>query len=260
MIPARRLVALGVLSAALLATGSLEARSRRGPPGPAGAGTANPSALVATEIALNREMREKGQWQALRDYADEAAVLFAPQPVLAQQWLGGRKAPAAPLQWHPSEVWMSCDGTMGLTTGAWRRADGSRGSYTTIWKQRPKKLYYRWVLDLASGEAGPSAPAPDAAPAEGPEAEDLGDFLHAQVTDCPAPQPWRLAEREKREAEITVTAQGPASQGQSDDGTFKWRYATSPEGHTVLYVSVLKNGENRKLTFDAQGTGGENWP
>ncbi|MBT0667891.1 hypothetical protein HT136_05860 [Novosphingobium profundi] len=224
------------LSGALVASGALEARSRRGPAGPPGAGTANPSALVATEIAFNRRVREKGQWNAFREYADEAAVLFVPQPVLAQGWLSGRKEPAALLQWSPTEVWMSCDGTLGFTTGGWTRSDGTHGVFTTVWKERAKKREYRWVLDM--GEAR-------AKPVEEPE------FLRAQVTDCPAPQPWNQAPRDKREDEIKVTAEGPPTQGSSDDGTLKWRYVQSPEGRTVLTMTVLKNGETKQLVFEA---------
>lgn len=239
------LLALMALLAPLLTAGPLGARDRRGPAGPPGAGTANPSALVATEIAFNRRVREKGQWEAFRAFADEAAVLFTPQPVLAQGWLNGRKEPSALLQWDPTDVWMSCDGTMGLTTGGWRRSDGTVGYFTTIWKQRAKKRDYRWVLDMGATRA---------------TAVEQPDFLRAQVTDCPAPQPWNREKRGKREDEIKVTAEGPPTQGRSADGTLAWRYTTSPEGHTVLTVNLLKDGETKQLVFEAGARTGEFQP
>ncbi|MCJ2182078.1 hypothetical protein MTR62_05085 [Novosphingobium sp. 1949] len=241
MIRTRGLVTLALIAGALAPVGGLDARERR-PAGPAGAGTANPSALVATELAFNRRVREKGQWAAFRDFADETAVLFVPQPVLAQGWLGGRKDPPGQLQWQPSEVWISCDGTMGLTSGGWTRSDGTHGRYTTIWKQRPKKGDYRWVVDLGAPSAEPVA---------------IPEFVRAKVTDCPAPQPWAVPGGKKpdSEEEIRVTAEGPPSQGRSVDGTLRWRYATQPSGETKLVVTVLSDGEDRQLTYTGAAAG-----
>ena len=224
--------------ALVLAGAGAGARDRR-PAGPAGAGTANPSALVAAEIAFNRMVREKGQWKAFAKFADEAAVMLVPQPVLAQGWLQGRRDPPEHLQWEPYQVWMSCDGTLGLTTGVWQRDNGTMGTYVTIWKERDKKRDYRWVFDM--GEALAQVP-------------DKPEFLAAKVADCPAPRPWVAPVGEKASADITVTAEGPPNQGRSDDGTLKWRYVAAQDGETVLTVSVLEDGENHDLVFRVSGS------
>ena len=48
---------------------------------------ANPSAVIATELAFAREAREKGQWTAFRKFAAEDAVMFVPGAVAARPWL-----------------------------------------------------------------------------------------------------------------------------------------------------------------------------
>ncbi len=108
--------------------------------------SANPSGVIAAEIALNRLAQEKGQWTAYRDTAAREAMLFGPQPVLAQTWLKGRADPAAAAKWQPHKVFMSCDGKTGVTTGAIQQADGSVGYFTTAWQ---------W---LDKGPIPPSAP------------------------------------------------------------------------------------------------------
>ncbi|MEE4454782.1 hypothetical protein [Novosphingobium resinovorum] len=188
-----RTIAIGLgLAAALAATVQADARSRR--PLPVGAGTANPSALVAEEIAFARMAREKGQWKAFAKFADDEALMFVPQEVQAQIWLKRQEDPAAPVQWEPHQVWMSCDGTLGVTKGAWHKPDGTVGWYTTIWK-RQKKGEYRWVLD--HGDTLPSAPQepemlaarvakcgrrPDAPPAVSPPA-DARTFMGGNALD-----------------------------------------------------------------------------
>lgn len=205
------------------------------PRGRPGAGSANPSALIAAEIAFNRMAREKGQWTAFREYADDAGVMFVPDPVLAKEWLKGRADPAEPVQWEPYRVWMSCDGTLGVTEGGWTRPDGSVGYFTTIWK-RQKKGAYRWVLD--QGDVLD-------APLEKP------DWLTASVADCPAPQPWAPRPDRKPQGKVDITAPGMEGSGASADGTLTWRYAVAPDKSRVLTVALVKDGKPIGLRFTA---------
>lgn len=216
-------LALAALSLAFAAPAGAEPPRRR--PGP---GTANPSALIAAEIAFARAAREKGQWTAFRTFADENAVMFVPQPVLARSWLKGRKDPPAAVQWQPYQVWMSCDGTAGLTKGAWQRADGSVGYFTTIWK-RQKKGDYRWVLDQGDSLKTP-LPEPD--------------MLSAVVADCVRgrrdgpPQPPPPSQPETPEVKLRAAPADGA--GQSDDGTLRWTYHVGPDNARTLAVSLRK--------------------
>ncbi|MBM3594233.1 MAG: hypothetical protein FJX31_00180 [Alphaproteobacteria bacterium] len=195
------------LIAALFAAGPGEARK------PEFGNAANPSALIATEIAFNRRAQEKGQWTAFREFAAKDAMMFVPQPVNAQTWLKGRANPPQSVVWQPHQVWMSCDGSLGATRGAWQRPDGSTGYFTTIWR-RQKKGDYKWVMD--EGDAL-------AAPLEAPE------LIAARIAGCrsrpgdwPAPQ-W---------------TDGEIRGGEATDGTLFWQVRVRPDGRRHLSVGL----------------------
>ena len=222
----------GAAVAMLAAPAGAEKRRR-----PAGPGTANPSELIATEIAFARAAREDGQWTAFRKFADDEAVMFVPQPVMAKDWLKGQQDPAQPVQWEPYQVWMSCDGTLGVTKGAWHRPDGSVGYFTTIWKQQ-KKGEYRWVLDQGDALSEPLVKP---------------DWLSASVADCPqrgsGPPPHSGNEDREKRREAGMTGYG-----QADDGTLRWSYKVSPDKSRVLSVYLRKSGSmNEVLSSSVAG-------
>lgn len=217
----KRLGPVLALAALIAAPGGAEPQ-RRLRPGP---GTANPSALVAAEIAFARAAREKGQWTAFRAFADDGAVMFVPQPVIARDWLKDRKDPPAPVQWQPHQVWMSCDGTLGATKGAWQRPDGSVGTFTTVWKLR-KKGDYRWVMDQGETLAQPLPPP---------------EMLVATVADCPVGRGTPPSGKADAATERPRTAPMDGG-GRSDDGTLAWAYHVAPDGSRTLSVS-LRRGE-----------------
>jgi hypothetical protein len=231
-------LAAGIVLVAL-AIAPAQAKRRDLPPG---TGTANPSVLIATEIAFARMAREKGQWTAFREFSDEDAVMFEPQAVRAQDWLARQKSPAAPVQWQPYQVWMSCDGTVGVTKGAWQQPGGTTGYYTTVWK-RQKKGVYRWVLDQGDTLAEPLA-APD--------------MLSASVADC-APRGSAAVPVDASGAPIVVKPSrdaGAQGGGRSDDGTLTWSYTTAPDNARTVVVSIRK-GEQMKQVLLAEVPGGK---
>lgn len=187
---------------------------------------ANPSALVAEELAFAKAAREDGQWSAFREYADDDAVMFQPGLVRAKDWLGGRADPPASVQWQPHRVIMSCDGRTGATTGAWQRPDGTTGYYTTIWR-RPYTRNGRWEWVLGHGDM-----------LGDPLAEP--DFVRTQVAECRGGVP-------------TVTgnpAQTPSSiERRSEDRTIVWRASVAADQSRVITVD-LWNGENYETVIE----------
>lgn len=144
--------------------------------------SANPSAIIAAEIAFNRLAQEKGQWTAFRETASREAMMFVPAPVEAQLWLKGRADPAQSVKWQPHKAFMSCDGKTGVTTGSWQQPDGSVGYFTTVWQWMPKGRVdprqpanvmgegeWKWVLDH-----GDDLKAPRAAP----------ELIETKVASC----------------------------------------------------------------------------
>jgi hypothetical protein len=198
----KRFVALAAALAALVGCATPgEARRDRLRP------TANPSAVVATELAFARAAQEKGQWAAFRQFAADDAVMFTPQLAPAKAWLKGRAEPPVAVKWQPYQVWMSCDGSLAVTKGAWQRPDGV-GYFTTVW-QRQKNDAYKWVLDQGDGLKQPLAEP---------------EMIAGQVADCSRPAPRDVPPAEGR----TV--------GWSKDKTLQWTLDVRPDNSRTFTV------------------------
>ena len=107
---------------------------------------ANPSGVIAAELAFNRLAQEKGQWTAFRETMAKEAVMFEPARVLAADFLKGKADPAKSVTWQPYQVWTSCDGSAGVTHGAWQFGDKVTGTFTTVWLRQPDGGF-KWILD-----------------------------------------------------------------------------------------------------------------
>lgn len=210
----RALVVLAALSSAL---SPALARDRE-----PGRGYANPSAVIAAEIAFAQLAQDKGQWTAFRATATKDAVMFDPQMVFAQQFLKGKADPAKAVTWQPHQVWSSCDGSYAVTRGAWQRPD-SVGYFTTVW-QRQKNGKYKWIMD--QGEALPF-------PMDAPE------MIVAKVADCPP----GFRGKSPRPAKSPAAPFDPSHlSGKSDDGTLSWDVTVTPDGARRFVVTMAKDG------------------
>lgn len=195
---------------------------------------ANPSAVIAAELAFAREAQEKGQWTAFAKFADDDAVMFVPQAVSAKTWLKGRANPAQPVRWQPHQVWSSCDGTLAVTKGAWQRADGSVGYFTTVW-ERQRKGDFKWLLDQGDDLAQPLA-----------EPEMIG----GSVAECPAGRGNFQRRGTVERASVTAPAceAGQCSGGgTSGDGTLVYTYSVAPSGAREFTVQLRQQGEMKEV-------------
>lgn len=176
-------------------------------------GYADPSAVIAADLALGRAAREKGQWQTLRKAAAPGAVLFAPRAVDAATWLKRQAEPAAPTRWQPHTVWMSCDGVHAVSRGAWARGSAS-GEYLAVW-ERQKKGQWKWLVR-------------DEAPAA-----DLGEppeMISGQVAECAGLPRRRPLENAKAAAGSLADPANAASR----DRSLKWSIAVGTDcGRTI---------------------------
>lgn len=142
-----RRLAIAAISLSVIAGGAAIARQRD----PL---AANPSAFIAAEIGFARLAQEKGQWTAFRETSAPEAVMFVPQRVNARNWLKSQKNPAEAVKWQPHAVYISCDGNVGVTTGAWQKGPAN-GYFTTVWLRDPKKGKLTWILDHGDALAAP---------------------------------------------------------------------------------------------------------
>lgn len=174
--------------------------------------------MIAAEIGFAKLAQDKGQWTAFRKFAAADAVMFVPEAVRAADWLKGRADPPAAIRWQPHQAWSSCDGSLGVTSGAWQRPDGNTGQFTTVW-QRQKDNTYRWVMDQ-----GEPLAAPLAAP----------DLITAKVADCaskPAVRP------------VTQRIDGEVRGAVSTDGTLEWQVWVRPDKTRHLSVDYWNGSQ-----------------
>ena len=171
--------------------------------GPRLAPVANPSAVIATELAFARAAREQGQWTAFRQFATDNALLFGTNGAFeAQPWLKKQADPAQAVVWQPFAVWSSCDGSLAATSGGYREPEGATGNFYTVWERQDNGTY-KWIFDF--GIPTPLAPAEP-------------DSISASIANC------KLADK-------AVAADPALSLRYSADKTLAWAFQMAD--HTV---------------------------
>lgn len=190
---------------------------------------ANPSEVVATELAFARAAQEDGQWTAFREYSTDDAVMFVPEPVNAHEWLGKQQNPAQAVKWQPHQVWSSCDGSLAVTKGAWQRPDGSVGYFTTVW-ERQNNGEYKWVLDQGDALAEPLA-APE--------------FVQTMVADCArdGDQSGLVADAASSLLDDTMPAGGEYFNQSSNDNTLFLNFVVEESQARAWKLMMAKGAE-----------------
>ena len=191
---------------------------------------ADPSKIIAAELAFARAAQQEGQWTSFADYSTDEAVMFVPEAVNAHDWLRQQTNPAQAVRWQPHQVWSSCDGSLGVTKGAWQRPNGTVGYFTTVW-ERQRNGEYKWVLDQGDALAQPLA------------APELIDAKVAQCERPDAPPPRRERERLTPATIRPTLCEGLncSGGGASADGTLTYAYAVTAQGRRFT-VEMRENG------------------
>lgn len=171
---------------------------------------ANPSAFVAADMGFARLAQEKGQLAAYRELAHEEAQVLTPAPRPVREWLRGTAELADVMRWQAHSVFVSCDGNIGVTHGAWQAGD-RQGAYTTIW-QRDQKGRMTWRLDQRSALAA----APDAP-----------DYIATRQATC-----------NPRSPALVGGAGSESSSGQSADNSLRWSWDAASSGPSHLSVQL----------------------
>ena len=120
-------------------------------------GAAQPSTIVAAELAFSRAAKERGQWTAFRQFAAPGALLHgANGPFAIEPWLATQTDPPVAVQWQPRTVVMSCDGALAVSKGRYRDPQGKVGNFVTVW-ERQADGEYRYIFDVG-GDDVPQPP------------------------------------------------------------------------------------------------------
>lgn len=200
-------------------------------------GAAQPSAIVAAEIAFARDAQELGQWTAFAKYAAPGAMLHGSKgPFPIAPWLATQKDPPQAVAWKPRTVVMSCDGAVAVSQGRSREPDGTVGSFVTVWERQPDGRYF-YVFDVG----GPDVPQPPPQPKVEAQPGDIVvteiDAIQGLVATCPRPgvpvpppPPISLGEDGKTEAHL------------SRDTTLRWRWEHRADGTRYLLAEYFHQG------------------
>lgn len=246
----RPLLLLALLSAALPAAAQErpggdrdDGAFGRGRMGPAPRGYANPSAVIAAELALSRDAATRGETTALAAAAAPEAVVFTPKLAWAHTWLKTRANPPAAPRWQPRAVWSSCDGALVFSRGDWTDTAGHAGWYTRLW-QRQEDGAYKWL----AATSGPLA-----------KADAEFDMIAAEVADCPARKARGLGDeprkRDKPPKPVKVKnlpAIDPLQHGgASPDGSLRWEVRVDAGGGAHLEATWRKGGVEQALPSGA---------
>lgn len=214
---------------------------------------AEPTSVVATELAFARAAREQGQWTAYADYAADDALIAVPQPVAARDWLAGRANPASADRWAPRDVWSSCDGSAVLVAGISVDPAGEWSRFTRIW-QRDDEGEFRWTHSAAAPDPAltrnrreqdraRSAPTDDAILVE------AASFIRARTAACDtAPAQPLPAGAPGGDAQGTASA--------SRDGTLRWHWQAEPGGRAAIVGRFWTDGGWETVPADAGGPAG----
>jgi ketosteroid isomerase-like protein len=117
--------------------------------------------VVEAERAFAAEAQRAGSLPAFRHYADDEAILFAPDPRRAKDWFDAGHGPQGSLRWWPLYAGIAASGDLGFTTGPYFGGEGEHryhGWFFTIWARKADGRW-RWLLDhgTPTREAPPGA-------------------------------------------------------------------------------------------------------
>ena len=186
-------------------------------------GAAQPSTIVAAELAFARAAQEQGQWTAFRLFAAPGALLHGDDgPFPIEPWLATQTDPPQAVQWKPRTVVMSCDGATAVSQGRITTPAGKVGNFVTVW-ERQGDGEYRYVFDV--GGLDVPQPPPRKRVEEGDIVVTEIDSIQGLVATCPrpgVPVPPPPA--------IPVGEDGKTDAKLSRDGTLRWRWEHRADG------------------------------
>ncbi|MBU7581056.1 MAG: hypothetical protein KAF27_11425 [Porphyrobacter sp.] len=200
-------------------------------------GAAQPSTIVAAELAFARAAQEQGQWTAFAQFAAPGALLHgANGPFPIAPWLATQANPPQAVAWKPRTVVMSCDGAVAVSQGRYRDPQGKVGNFVTVWERQPDGAY-RYVFDVGGDDVPQPPPAPRLDVQEGDIVVTELDAIQGLVATCPrggVPTPPPPA--------IPLGEDGKTDARLSKDGTLRWRWEHRADGTRYAAAEYFYQG------------------
>ncbi len=205
-------------------------------------GLAQPSKVVAAELAFARAAQEDGQWTAFRAFAAPGAIIHGRKgPVVASTWLSALKDPEEAVRWSPDTVWMSCDGSVAVSEGRFREPDGVVGTFVTVWQRQPDREYL-WIYDAAVRDDPQPAPkAPEEPIGEDEILVTALESIRGLVADCERPG-FERADAKPASPALAIPEGTRNAVATSRDGTLRWRWEHPGAGQRRFVAEYLTSG------------------
>ncbi len=199
-------------------------------------GAAQPSTIVAAELAFARAARERGQWTAFRLYAAPGALLHGRNgPFPIEPWLATQTDPPKAVDWEPRAVAISCDGAVAVSQGRLTTPEGMVGDFVTVW-ERQGNGEYRYVFD-AGGLDVPQPPPKPPVEEEGRIVVTALNAVKGLVASCP-----RGGAAIPPPPPIAVGDDGKADARLSRDGSLRWRWEHRADGTRYAAADYFYQG------------------
>jgi hypothetical protein len=180
---------------------------------------ASPQSAIDAEHEFAARAQTEGMWTAFRATASPGASMFVPQHVRAHDFLKDRKDPLIGYMWWPAEAFVSCDGSVAVTTGP-SVLGRTRGYFTTLWAQHEGG--WKWLFDHGDALERP---------------RPAGETARVRTASCkrlpPVPAGWSETLLEEADS-AGIGSNGVVGKGRSADGSLTWEWkVTSDGGRTV---------------------------
>lgn len=199
-------------------------------------GAAQPSTIVAAEVAFSRLAAETTPAAAFLQYAaaPNAQVHTGEGLVSVAQWVAQPGFPTAATKWSTRAVAITCDGALAASTGRYTDPNGIIGNYVLIW-QRQGDNAYRWIYHAA----GPDVPQPPPRTRlqDGNITVTALDAVQGLVASCPRggaaiPPPPALS----------LASDRPGAAMLARDGTLRWHWQQGDEGERRVAAEYFYEG------------------
>ncbi|WP_162789495.1 hypothetical protein [Altererythrobacter sp. ZODW24] len=197
-----------------------------------GSGKAQPSSVVAAELAFNRTVLSKGYQKAYETLALDGARSFdmrGEHSITAL--LKSADVSGLIQQAKPHQIAMSCDGSVAVSAGRYIPSGGKGGSYYRIWSLQADRSY-RIELEFVT---------PDGKPVDAP------DIIETDVANCKeSDAATRLSKFAPLQAEMerdAVKFAAKVHQGMAADNSLGWFAGHATEYDRDVLVTVFRNGD-----------------
>jgi hypothetical protein len=212
--------------------GTIE-RALKGAPG-----EAQPSKVVATEVAMSQAEKEEGVWSARSRFTASGALWHVNEGAVdAVKQMASLRELDGTADWGTRTVVMSCDGALAVALGRFRSISGKYGTYVTTWVRQSDNSY-KWTYNTDWIDNPQPPPRPVA------EGEDslitvVGiDAIQGLVASCPRADAPVLPP-----PALSLADDFPGAAQLSKDGTLRWRWEQWPEGVRHVVVEYWYEGE-----------------